>query len=328
MKLDTKHILKILAIGALVQLCWQSAQAAIIPVNCGAGGSGLGAAIDSANPGDTVQVTGSCNESITIRNHKQLITIDGGGSASVTGTSGTRFVVRGKGILIQGLTISGGINGISVERGSNAVINNNIIQNGTGRGIIVQQFAFAVILNNTIQNYGSDGIGVFDTSNARIGINANNDAVASPNTIQNNGDRGINIAKSSSARIYGNIISNNGNDGVGVFKASHADLSSNTINGNGTAFVPGDLGGNGVSVAQNSSVQLGEDNPVNFTDQPNITTVNNANHGIRCGSGGNVRGHLGNANQLMGNVSQFGGGSTANTFSGNCPTAAANLDIP
>lgn len=183
MKLTSLYKLKLLTVGVLVQLSIDSVQGATIPVNCGAGGSGVGAAIELAAPGDIVQVTGSCNEGILIRNEKQRITIDGGGTASITGTGGTQIVVRGKGILIQGLTISGETNGISVERGSNAVINNNIIQNGSIRGIVVQQFAFAVITNNTIQNNGNDGIGVFDNSTARIGINAVSDTVASPNIL-------------------------------------------------------------------------------------------------------------------------------------------------
>ncbi len=328
MKLRASHSVVLVVLGTFIQLGWTSVEAATIPVNCGAGGSGITTAIQSANPGDTVQVTGSCTENVLVRNEKQRILVDGGGTASITAASSIVVTIRGKGITIQGFTISGGSNGISVERGSNATINNNVIQNAVNRGILVQEFAFAVITNNTVQNNGSDGILVTDTSHARIGFNQTSDPAASPNTIQNNGARGISVSKSSSARIFGNVISANADDGIGVFRASHADLSSNTINSNGTAFVPGDTGGNGVNAAQNASVQLGEDNPANFTDQPNTTTVNNANFGIRCSTGANFRGHLGSVNQLNGAVSQFGGGTTANTFSGNCPTAATSLDIP
>ena len=326
MTFKISRISTIFAVGALTSLSWTLVQAATIPVNCGAGGSGVGTAIQSANPGDTVQVTGSCIENVLVRNEKQRIVVDGGGTANISAASGIVVTVRGKGIAIQGFTISGGSNGISVERGSNASINNNTIQNATNRGILVQQLAFAIITNNTIQNNGSDGILVIETSNARIGFNQTSDASASPNIIQTNGGRGINITQTSNARIYGNTIQNNAHDGVGVFNNSHAVLASNAINGNGTN--PPANGGNGVATSQNSSVQLGEDDPVDFTDQPNITTVNNANFGIRCTAGSNVRGHLGNTNQLNGTVSQFGGGTTANTFAGSCPTAATSLDIP
>ena len=326
MKFQRSPKVSIVAAVAFVLGSWSVVEAATIPVNCGAGGGGVGTAIQSANPGDVVQVTGSCNESVLIRNEKQRVTVDGGGTATINGGSGTAFVVRGKGILIQGFTISGGSNGIVIERGANAVIDNNTIQNAANRGIVVSAFALGIITNNIIQNNGSDGIGVFENSHGRIGFNSF--STVSPNTIQNNGSRGISVSQGSSANIYGNTIINNGDDGVGVFRLSHAGLSSNIINGNGTAFVAGGFGGNGVHTSQNSSVQLGEDNPIDFTDQPNTTTVNNANSGIRCSLGANVWGHLGSTNQLNGAVSQFGGGSTANTFAGSCPAAATSLVTP
>src|SRR5512135_2899708 len=102
--------------------------AATIPVNCPS--DSLQSAINLAQPGDTVQVSGSCSENILVRNEKQRISIDGGGSATITAATNLSptFNVRGKGILIQGLTISGGSDGIEVNRGSNVVINNNEIK--------------------------------------------------------------------------------------------------------------------------------------------------------------------------------------------------------
>ncbi|HTN70375.1 MAG TPA: right-handed parallel beta-helix repeat-containing protein [Methylomirabilota bacterium] len=288
-------------------------------------GQSLQNAINSATPGTTITVTGTCNENITIRNDTVRIAIIGSG-ATLTSASGTTLIVRGKGITIQGFTITGGGNGIRVERSSNATINLNEIHAGA-RGIEVVDTSFAIITNNNIHDNGTDGILVGEASSARIGFSTPSDVAASPNTIQNNGDRGIIVTTHSIARIYGNTISGNGDDGVGIFRASHADLSSNTINGNGFTN-PSTNGGNGVIVAQNSSLELGEDDPVDFTDQPNTTTSNNAVFGIRCSSGGNVRGHLGSSNALNGATSQFGGGTTTNTFSGTCPTAANTLSIP
>ena len=54
-----------------------------------------------------------------MRNEKQRITIDGGGTATINGlnTTSPTLNVRGKGILIQNFTITGGSDGIHVNRG-------------------------------------------------------------------------------------------------------------------------------------------------------------------------------------------------------------------
>jgi len=303
--------------------------AAEAQVNVACPGQVLQTAINSATPGTTINVTGTCTENITIRNDTMRVAIIGSGGATLTSASGTTLVVRGKGITIQGFTIIGTTShAMRIERGGNAVINSNDIQAGgsASDGIIVQDASFAVITNNNIHNNTNHGILVQQGASARIGYNLTSDPVA-PNTIQLNGSRGINVT-GAVATIYGNTIINNGDDGVGVFNTGHAELSSNTINGNGTTFTLGSTCCNGINTSQNSSVQLGQDNPVDYTDLPNTTTVNNLNFGIRCTAGANVRGHLGATNQLNGATSQFGGGTTANTFSSSCPTAATSLSIP
>jgi parallel beta-helix repeat protein len=322
-------VLFLVALGFTLQA--KTLQAATVNVACP--GQTIQAAVDSANAGDTINVTGNCSENVLIRNEKQRITINGGGTG-LGGTGGATLTavsasspalnVRGKGILIQGFSsISGGSPGVIwVNRGSNAIINSNTIQNSaTSRGILISNLGFGAITNNVIQNNATDGIQVSGTSQANIGFNFGSDSSASPNTIANNGDRGIQITQGSSARIMSNTIQNNGTDGIAVFRMSQADIASNTINGNGTAFLPGGTDGNGIAVSQNSVVQLGEDALTTFFELPNTTTVNNANFGIRCTLGGVVRGHLGNSNQINGAVAQLGGGAAPGAFSTNCPNS-------
>ena len=294
-----EHLVTKLWIGLVAaSISWTSLEAVTVDITCP--GQTIQAAVDNGAAGDTISVTGNCNENVLVRNDKQRIFIIGSDGATISGPSATAptLDVRGKAILIQGFAITGGLRGIHVNRAANAVITNNLIQNTGGQGILIDQLAFAVITGNTIQNNASHGIQVSENSTARIGFNSETDAAAAPNIIQNNSGRGVWVARTSSARVVGNFISgnSNGGDGIQVSRLSQADIASNEINSNA---------GNGVFVTQNSGVNLGEDNPMAFFDQPNTTTVNNALNGIRCNIGAYVNGHLGNSNQLNGSGGQL-----------------------
>ncbi len=270
----------------------------------------LQSAVNAAQPGDTINVTGTCNENITISEDKTRLTLNGQSGATISGpnTNNYTVIVRGKGIVIQNFVITEGGGGILVNRGSTAVVNNNNIYN-TLYGITIIELSHTVITYNTIQYNSHEGITVGENSTARIGFNFTSDLVARWNLIQNNGGRGIIVTRTSNARIIGNTISDNGSDGIGVFRLSQADIANNTINNNGTLD-----GGHGINVGHNSGVQLGEDNPTTIFDQPNTTTVNNAGYGINCGLGAYVRGHLGSTHQIMGSS-----GQTTNPWPGSCP---------
>jgi hypothetical protein len=296
------------AAATMLLVIGASSEAATINVACP--GQTVQAAVDSAAAGDTVAVTGVCNENVLIRNEKQRIALSGSG-ATISGPNAASptLNIRGKGIVVSGFTITGGRDGVHINRGSNATIQSSTIQ-GTGRhGILVDQLGFAIITGNTIQNnLSGSGIVVSENSIARIGFNSDSDASASPNTIQGNGRGGIVVSRTSSARIVGNnVLSNTGGidagHGIQVVRLSQADIASNTINSNA---------GSAVYTAQNGGVNLGEDSPSSFFDQPNLTTSNNTGNGVRCDLGAYAQGHLGNSNQLNGTAGQL-------NINGSCP---------
>jgi nitrous oxidase accessory protein NosD len=269
--------------------------ASLIPVNCPA--ESLQAAINSAPAGSTITVSGTCAENLLIRNEKQRVTIDGGTVAVINAPNSSipAFNVRGKGILIQNMTINGGSVGIYVNRGSNAVIHTNFIQNRAGHGVLVDELAFAVVTNNSIQNNAGAGVFVTEKSTARIGFNSDADSAASANSIQNNGV-GVAISNNSSARVVGNTIGSNTGAGVQILRDSHADIASNDISGNA----------DGIDVGENSFVQLGEDSGTNIFESPN--TGANTGFGIMCADGGSADGRQG----------AITGNSGATSFDGSC----------
>ena len=296
-----RQIIRPISILGFVFATSVAAEAATINVACP--GQTIQAAVDSAAPGDIVAVTGACSENVLIRNDKLRIALTGSG-ATISGPNASTptLNIRGKGIVVSGFTITGGLDGVQIDRGSNATIQNSTVQGAGRHGILIDQLSFAIITGNTIQNnLNGSGIVVSENSIARIGFNTDSDSSASPNTIQGNGKGGIVVSRTSSARIVGNnILSNAGGIDVGhgiqVIRQSQADIADNTINSNS---------GSAVYTAQNGGVNLGEDNPSTFFDDPNQTTSNNTGNGVRCDLGAYANGHLGSTNQLNGTAGQL-----------------------
>jgi parallel beta-helix repeat protein len=279
-------------------------------VDCDKEESGaLQRALDRAESGQTIRVSGTCHENVSMPLGKDLITLDGGGSGAIDGpdvTANTLQIRGPRGITIRALTITGGRVGIDVSRGATAFIDGNTIEGAARNGITLGAFASANIVNNTIQNNGSAGILVTGNAFGFIGFATADDVVASPNIIRNNGTHGISVTFSSSARIAGNTISNNSRHGVNVERASQATISDNTVDANGQ---------HGVFVTENSVVNLGTDSGTGLFDAPNRTVVNNSLRGIACRVGGSANGRRGTLN----------GNGGAKDFGTSC---VDSLDVP
>jgi len=275
----------LLVLTALLWALNSMGEAASIKLTCSAKDT-IGNALKKLKPGDTLLVSGSCSENVEIPVEAARITLDGQGTATIKGPDSNTATIRvtGRGITIKGFTITGGLSGIQVSAGGEAVIDGNTIQ-GAGRfGIQVNRASSAIIVNNTVRNNTTNGITIGGSSVALIGVGTGRDEKASPNTIENNAEHGITVGRSSSARIVQNTIRNNKGNGVNVTRASQADVSNTTITGNG---------GDGISVTQNSSVSMGIDIGIPIFDLANITASNNSGVGVRCTLNSSVDGRLG-----------------------------------
>lgn len=254
---------------------------AVVTVNCDAGGK-IQPAVNAALPGDTIVVSGICNENVTVRDEASRLTLEGQGSATIHGpnAASATITVLGRNITIHGFTITGGRQGVSVLRGGSALIDGNTIQNSGGFGIIVLQIGHARIVNNTIQLNPNAGISIQENSFARIGF-LDLGGPALGNTIRRNGVAGVVVKQTSGASLVGNSVSDNEGPGVLVSGASHADLSGNHINSNAS---------DGVLVTQNSYAQLGGGGGI--LDAPNDTQVPNGGFGLHCSLNSSVGGRL------------------------------------
>ena len=254
-KMKSRLICGLVVFGAFLWLLSSKGEAATWNFECG-GMVTLQEFINTnVNSGDTIFVSGTCNENIYIGRGKDNITLDGGGSATINAADANKHVasVYGRGISIKGFTIAGGNAGIDVLAGGTATINNNIIGSNIF-GIIVGPNSFAVITNNIIENNSHAGILITNDSFARIGMEG---GVAQPNTIQNNGTHGITVASSSSATIVWNTILNN--TGMGIWIGDNSTAFMGITSPNDTVAQPNSIqsnGDGGVMVSQSSSTRI------------------------------------------------------------------------
>lgn len=292
---------RLMIVAVLLPLLPTLAEAATKTVNCNVSGKTIQAMIKKLNPGDTLQVSGICNENVNIPEEVERITIDGQGTATINGTDTTRATVgiRGRNIILTGFLITGGEDGVSLARGGTATISGSTIQGALRNGVGVGQGSSARITNSTIQNNGNNGVNALRNSFVRLGFLTLEGADTipggvGPNTIQNNGQNGVRVAGSSSADIVDNTISNNTESGVRVVEVSQALIASNTIDGNLE---------DGITVGQNSGVNLGRATGTDLDELPNSTSVNNTVFGIRCFINSYADGRLGTLNGNSGATS-------------------------
>jgi hypothetical protein len=186
-------------------------------------------AVHELKPGDTLLVSGVCNENLVIREEFHRTTIDGQGTAVING----------------GSSVDIGFTGTPDDR----VPSPNIIQNNS-RGINVQRSSVAQIGYSTITNNTTRGINILSNSHAQIG--GLSDTGPSGNTISGNGRDGVRVNRTSHAEISGNTINSNGGDGIRVEENSGVNLNeanATTVNNGGRglrcligAYARGSLG--------------------------------------------------------------------------------------
>jgi parallel beta-helix repeat protein len=241
----------------------------------------IGESLKGLKPGDTLVVSGSCNENVVIGEEVHGITLDGRGAASIQGDSRTSTItILGTGITIHGFTITGGAQGVGIQDGASAVVDGNTIQHAVMNGITVYRNSTALITNNTIQNNLSNGIIMQLSASARIGFTGPpTNRISMPNTIQNNGAQGIQVLAGSSAQIYFATIQNNAGSGVVVDRNSSVQIGFSAITGNV---------GDGVRAMRNSGIDLERN------------TGTNGGYGARCTVAGFMGGVLGTLTGTLG----------------------------
>ena len=191
------------------------ADSAVKKVKCDKGQT-LTEALRKAKPGDTLQVTGTCQERVTITTDR--LTLDGGGSAVLDGGGGgpTEF---------EGVVTIDGAQGVTLTGFT--------IQNGPGEGILGVRGAAFAVQHTTVQNNAAAGIAI---AMAR--------RPTSPIARSTATGFGIDVFTSSSAILRGTITSSqNTGNGAAVNGRSMLEIRGAQVqlNDNGGSW-PGGIG--------------------------------------------------------------------------------------
>jgi hypothetical protein len=234
-----------------------------IVVNCPT--NSLAAALINADDGDTIRISGTCTEPVTI--FEDGLTLDGQGSTILDGGSAGQPVITvegAHGVRILNLTARNGLSGILARRGASVTVEGVTAEDNADHGIRIDENSTAHLINCTAQRNGDDGVFVFRNSSATFEgtINSSNNggdetsltndgiAIVSNSsaffnsgavvTTNNNISRGITISLSSSAFFFFGATataSSNGTDGIGVFQSSSlfivGSLATTTTSNNG-----------------------------------------------------------------------------------------------
>jgi nitrous oxidase accessory protein NosD len=166
-------------------------------------GQTLTDALKKAKPGDTLQVTGTCHERVTITTDR--LTLDGGSSAVLDGEGGpTKF--------FEGVVTIDGVQGVTLIGFT--------IQNSPGQGILGVGGAAFVVKDTTMQNNGVGG----------IFLNGNSSAELTDVEVKDSGGIGIAVFNNSTAVLKGHVSSTGsgrtvgGSNGIAVQSGSTLEI--------------------------------------------------------------------------------------------------------
>jgi hypothetical protein len=201
----------------------------------------------------TIYVSGTCNENVFI--DRRDLTLIGDPVATINGVNPAEntVTISAERVTLNGMRVTGGLNGISVSGGDRALIVNMTVDNTSRNGINFFQGGNGTVQRTTASNNGRSGVRI-ESGSATV-INSR---------MTGNADAGVHVANGGSARIgidnrgttQPNDISNNGNNGIHINGAT-AFINGNTITGNGTDPAAGGLGRNGIGVFHSTAIVVG-----------------------------------------------------------------------
>jgi hypothetical protein len=255
----------------------------------------------------TILIDGSCSEHVVI-NRSDIKLAAAAPGATLSGPDPAIDVIRvtGTRVTIDGITVTGGRNGITADGAAGLIVQNALVRDtgrngisyahgasgivdgtrvtGNGRDGVAIDAASGTVINSQVSQNARMGVGVFNGGTARIGIDNRNDAGG--NTISANGVNGIHVVYGSTALVAANQITGNGTDPSVAFSGNGINIANATANVIGGNTISGNAGP-GINL-RSASVNLGDSN----FDMSTVNTI--TNNGSPASTGG-ISGFLGSA---------------------------------
>jgi hypothetical protein len=232
-------------------------------VNCDRGEE-IARALARAEPGDTIRVTGTCVERVSIKTDR--ITLDGQGAATLDGGGGPMAEFDGV---------------VTIDGASGVTIQGFTVQNGPGEGILGTHGAAFSMRNTTVQDNGGNGVAVAEGSTAELtdcsmlrnatGIDVFTQSSAvlkgAIRTNENLGN-GADINGTSIIEIRGAQVEVSRNGGVGLVAGSNSQLAVFGFDvSRGSTFTIDANGGPGI-VLGDSILNVFESTTISITNSP------------------------------------------------------------
>jgi hypothetical protein len=255
-------------------------------------GQTLTDALKTAKPGDTLQVTGTCHERVTITTDR--LTLNGGGSAVLDGGGGGPTEFEGavtidgvQGVSLMGFTIQNspgqGILGVG---GAAFVVKDTTMQNNGLEGIFLNNNASAELTDVEVKNSGRLGIAVFNNSTAVLKGHVSSTGSGSNGSGASNSN-GIAVQSGSMLEIRGAVVQASHNSGGGVDIVDSQAIIFGFPESQGSILTADNNGGDGIFVATGSLSFFGGA----FAGTGSLATIsasNNGGSGIAIGLDGTV----------------------------------------
>jgi hypothetical protein len=311
MRIVIPNIAAALAVAA--SLAWPiSAQALgdlVLNVNC-TSGDRIASALGRLNVLDrrmVIVISGTCTENVTIERDDVVLRAQGsGGGVSAVDPSKPAILINGaRRVLLEGLTVVGGLFGVQATDGASVTIRASSIGTAVRHGVYLQRGASGVVDGSTVEKNGQSGlvvegssitlmssyvlknawsgVGVSHGSSAYLGSDAGGN-VCCGNEISDNTLDGVIVAYSSMVILNANLIERNARSGVLASDTSSIALRAGNV-------IRQNLLAGGIFVRAASSLRAGPgDLPLNVTGNEisgntfGIQAVYNSNVDLRGGA--------------------------------------------